>query len=155
MDGFMRSDKNPKLVCERNLERMLTGQRLLLARAAVLKSRVIAWRCQDSRSVVRGKHTHTEPLTPALQQTVESLQANKTGDMPTWQFFFEGMEGSFLYCKDGSISTGYIHNNTCTCKALKLDPRETPDDGLGAFRKLRSVYQLINRSNTSPMPRLT
>ena len=134
---MMRSDRNPKLVCERNLERMLTGQRLLLARAAKLCRRVVAWRCQDSRTVVKGKHGHTVPLTPALQQTVEGLQANKTGDMPTWQFFFEGMEGSFLYSKDASIATGHIHNNTCTCVALKLDPREPPDDGLGAIRVLR------------------
>jgi hypothetical protein len=134
---MMTSDENPKIVSQRNLERMLTGQRLLLARAAFKKKRVVVWRCHDFRTVTSGKHNYPMPLSHELLQTINSLPANKTGDMSTYQFFFEGIETSFLYVKKPSIATGQIHNNTCIGVALHLDPREPDDDPSKPFRVLK------------------
>ena len=130
----MRSEDNPKIVSERNFERLLTGQRLLLARAAHLRRRVVAWRCEDFHVSGRGRNRVSKPLGPALTETINQLQANKTGDMPTMQFFFEGIELSFI--DTVSLATGHVHNNTCTGVGLQLDPREPPDDGKGPWRTL-------------------
>ena len=120
----------PRAIVLRHEVRRILNPQLCAHHAQKLNKRMLSWRSIDTGARFR-------QLSPAVLAALENLPSNKTGDMPTMQYFFPGILYACTETLPGRTALRLVKNNTCVGVRLLLHPAEGPDPGTGPCWQLK------------------
>lgn len=152
--------QNPKTIVLRNKLKPSLNLLMYKIHASNDNQRLIVWNCKDSdkgsmpkfKSKSKGKSSKakssqppskacTTPVSSYVAKVLAKMASKDTGDMPTQQFFYPGIEYKFI--DNDNPGVGRINNNTCIGKHIVLDDREPDDTGDGEFWQLKYLPKYV------------
>ena len=119
---------NPHVLTLRNEARASLNHQLLMMRASHLQQRLYMWRSEDSNFDSPSEKEVASEFLP-------TIPCEKTGKIPTYGFFFVGME--YVFSSTTNPQVHWVNNNKAVAHGIILDPREPPDDLTKPIRQLR------------------
>lgn len=114
---FMASNP-PKIIVLRNDLRPPLNATLLLNQARLSKEKIFVWKSID---VLAGSKARPNQQ---VRSALDRLPNNCTGLIPTFGFYFAGIQYRFVDSKFPEV--GRTNNNTCVGRNIVLDIREDP-----------------------------
>ena len=120
---------SPSVVVQRNVLKPYANLALAQNHAFQAGQRMLVWRALDLDSKTG------RALSGTALEWLENLHPQKTGDMPTWQMFFEGMKYTFPDSPNPKVR--WIKNMVCHGVKILLHKNEPPDDLSKPYRVLK------------------
>lgn len=119
---------NIRVVTWRNSVRLALNKHLVTRRAVAAKKRLYMWRSVDTM-------TDGAIIPSTLLAFLEKKAITAGGAFPAKNYFFDGIQ--YLFKDNDAKRAGRVRNNTCTGRAIILDPREIEDDMTKPIRVLQ------------------